>query len=135
MHLAAPHTVVGGLSAKADTKGGAKRGGGDGSLLSASGEGWRVAMNVPVRGLVVPKRAPSSAGGGGGASTSRRASYVQASLGREIDESCDAFLEHTQRLLSSLRVKRSAGAAGVGRGGNERQRADLEQNRFSAMGA
>ena len=91
------------------------------------------AAAAPPHGL--PRKPAASGGAGGAASTSRRASYVQSSLGREVDESCDAFLEHTQRLLGSLRVKRSAGAAGVGRGGNERQRAELEQNRFSAMGA
>ena len=63
----------------------------------------------------------------------QREQYARTSVSRDIDDKCEAFHEHAQQLLRSLRAEQGTGA--TGRGGSERQLAEAEHVRLSGNGA
>ena len=63
----------------------------------------------------------------------QREQYARTSVSQDIDDKCEAFHEHAQQLLRSLRAEQGTGA--TGRGGSERQLAEAEHVRLSGNGA
>ena len=62
-----------------------------------------------------------------------REEYARTSVSRDINDKCEAFHDHAQQLMRSLRAEQGMGA--TGRGGSERQLAEAEHVRLSGNGA